>query len=153
MKIALLIFAMVISPMLIAKDYYIGEISGQKIMSEFKRFKKHANDVSYTEQQLASLRDINDEVQIKVFFGQWCHDSQREVPRLIQLFDKLNKDNFDVWYYALNGQKSDPQNLAEQHNIKRTPTIIVYRDGKELTRILEFPELDWPSDLTKALTL
>ena len=153
MKIALLIFGLVISPVLMAKDYFVGEITSQQIMSDFKRFKKHADDVNYTKQQLAALAQIEDDIQIKVFFGQWCHDSQREVPRLIQLFDKLNKDNFDVWYYALNGRKSDPQNQAEQHEIRRTPTIIVYRDGKEIARVLEFPEKDWPSDLSKILML
>ena len=106
----------------------------------------------YQAEQLASLQSVEDKIEIKVFFGQWCHDSQREVPRLIQLFDRLEKDNFSVSYYALDTKKSDPEGLAKQHRIKRTPTVIVFKDGKELARVLEFPQTDWPSDLAEIIT-
>jgi len=152
MKFALLLIATLLSPFTLAKDYYVGDISGETIMADFKKFKKHADDVDYSAEQLASLQSVEDKIEIKVFFGQWCHDSQREVPRLIQLFDRLEKDNFSVSYYALDTKKSDPEGLAKQHRIKRTPTVIVFKDGKELARVLEFPQTDWPSDLAEIIT-
>ena len=120
-------------------------------MSEFSKFKKHAHDVDYSREQLVELSQVDDDIQIKIFFGQWCHDSQREVPRLIQLFDKLNNANFKVSYFALDTSKTDPGGQAKLHKIKRTPTVIVFKNGEELARVLEFPETDWPSDLSKIL--
>ena len=134
-----------------AKDFYVGEISPTTVLTDLKKFKRHQDDVTYNESQLTPLQQINDKIDIKVYFAEWCHDSQREVPRLIRLFSQLNNPNFDVWYYALDTKKSDPLGLAAQDNIKKTPTILVYKDGNEVARILEFPQVDWATDLAEIL--
>ena len=146
-KLLLLNLLWLVSIQLFAKEYYVGEIKPTEILQQFDKFKKHQNDVVYTEEQLKPLKTISDKIEIKIYFGQWCHDSQREVPRLIQLFSQLNNSNFDVWYYGLNTQKSDPLGLAEQSDIKKTPTIIIFKNGQEIDRILEFPQQDWAADL------
>lgn len=135
------------------KDYYVGEISDSEILTSFEKFKKHENDVSFNEAQLERLQQFKAPVEIKVYFGQWCHDSQREVPRLVKLFKQLNQDNFNVWYYGVDIKKSDPLGLAKADNLRRTPTVIIYRDGKELGRILEVPRVDWASDIAGMLEL
>lgn len=134
-----------------SKEYYVGEIAEGEILSSFQKFKKHENDVTYNEAQLDRLKKFQQPVEIKVYFGQWCHDSQREVPRLVKLFDQLNQDNFKVWYYGVDLKKSDPLGLAKADNLRRTPTVIIYRDGKELGRILEVPRVDWASDIAGML--
>ncbi len=136
-----------------ADNYHIGEISNTEILTSFDKFKKHENDVTYSQTQIDKLKQFKQDVEIKVYFGQWCHDSQREVPRLIKLFDQLNQDNFKVWYYGVDLKKSDPLGLAKADNLRRTPTIIVYQDGKELGRILEVPRVDWASDIAGLLSL
>lgn len=136
-----------------SKEYYVGEIADNEILTSFEKFKKHENDVTYTQAQLNRLKKIEQPIEIKVYFGQWCHDSQREVPRLVRLFDQLNQDNFKVWYYGVDVKKSDPLGLAKADNLRRTPTVIIYRDGKELGRILEVPRVDWASDIAGMLEI
>jgi len=136
-----------------AKDYYVGEISGTEILNSFEKFNKHKDDVTYTEAQLARLAKFKEPITVKVFFGEWCHDSYRETPRLIRLFEQLNQDNFKVWFYALDIKKSDPLGLAREANIRRTPTIIIYRGEQEVGRILEVPRMDWASDIAGLLEL
>lgn len=136
-----------------ADNYHVGEISNTEILTSFDKFKKHENDVTYSQTQIDKLKQFKQDVEIKVYFGQWCHDSQREVPRLIKLFDQLDQDNFKVWYYGVDLKKSDPLGLAKADNLRRTPTIIVYQDGKELGRILEVPRVDWASDIAALLSL
>ena len=144
-----LLSVFLISSNLEAKDkYHVGDITAEKIISDFPKFEKHKDDVFYSDDQLAELKNVNSAVTIKVFFGQWCHDSQREVPRIIQLFKQVNNANITLEYYGLDLRKSDPLNLAEQANIKRTPTIILYQDEQELGRILEVPRMDWASDIS-----
>lgn len=132
-------------------SYFVGEISSTDIMTSFVQFKKHQDDVIYNEAQLSKLKPFKQNIEIKVYFGQWCHDSQREVPRLIKLFEQLNQDNFKLWYYGVDLKKSDPLGLAKADNLRRTPTIIVYQDGKELGRILEVPRVDWATDIAALL--
>ncbi|NVK24017.1 MAG: thioredoxin family protein [Gammaproteobacteria bacterium] len=146
-----LFLTLVITSTSYAKDYYVGEIEAEQILADFTKFQRHQNDVEYSKAQLKPLQAIKDNVEIKVFFGQWCHDSQREVPRIIKLFDQLNNPKFDIWYYGLNTSKSDPDGFAEAANIKRTPTVVIYKDGNEIARILEFPKIDWATDLSEIL--
>lgn len=127
--------------------YHVGPIAGETILNDFKEFAKHKNDLSYTNSQLAELRAIATPITVKVFFGEWCHDSMREVPRLITLFEQVNNANIQVEYFGLDLKKSDPQGIALAHSIRRTPTVIVYRNGKELGRFLEYPLTDWANDI------
>lgn len=129
-------------------EFYIGEITTQEILTKFSNFAKHSDDVTYQSDELSPLKQLAGDIQIKVFFGQWCHDSIREVPRVITMLQEVNNPNIKTWYYALDTSKSDPLGLAEKHNILKTPTIIVYKDGVELGRILEVPESSWPTDIT-----
>jgi thiol-disulfide isomerase/thioredoxin len=133
----------------LAKDFFVGEISGPSILKEFKSFASHKNDVTYSKADLASLRAIAEPIEVKVFFGEWCHDSVREVPRLISLFEQVNNNNINVWFYGLDTAKSDPSGIALKHSIKKTPTVIVYKNGVELGRFLEFPKTDWANDIAQ----
>lgn len=132
--------------------FYVGKIDAQKIMTDFPKFVKHQADVDYSAQQVQYFKNLSEPTNIKIFFGQWCHDSQREVPRVIQLIEKANNPNLTVEFMALDITKSDPGGLAKQHNILKTPTIIVYQNGEEIDRVLEFPRVDWPTDLQRILT-
>jgi thiol-disulfide isomerase/thioredoxin len=129
-------------------EYYVGEISAQEILLQFSSFSQHSDDANYLNSDLSTLNQLKGGIQVKVFFGQWCHDSVREVPRVITLLKQVNNPHIKSWFYALNTSKSDPLLLAEKHNILKTPTIIVYKDGVELGRILEVPEQDWATDIT-----
>lgn len=133
------------------EDYYVGEIVASDILSNFTNFAKHQDDIDYTKMDLTSLKNAIGDIQVKVFFGQWCHDSVREVPRLISLFSAVNNPNINTWFYALDTNKSDPLTLSKSHGIKKTPTIIVYQNGMELGRILEFPQIDWATDIGQLL--
>ena len=71
--------------------------------------------------------------------GTWCHDSKREVPRAIKLFNLLALDNEKIKIVALNKQKKGYFKNYKSFNIKRTPTIIFFKNGKEIGRIIERP--------------
>lgn len=134
-------------------DYHVGDINGDDILLNFEAFASHKNDVTFTEKQTASLRSYSKPTEFRVFFGQWCHDSEREVPRLIKLFEQLDNQNLTVVYYALDTNKSDPAGKAKLNKIKRTPTLIVLQDGKEVGRVLELPRNDWATDIATILKL
>ncbi len=134
-----------------SSEFYVGEITGPTILKEFKSFAKHKDDISYSTADLAPLRAVATPVEVKVFFGEWCHDSVREVPRLISLFEQVNNQNIKPTFYALDTAKSDPKDEAIKHSIRKTPTVIVYKDGIELGRFLEFPKTDWANDIAQLI--
>lgn len=81
-------------------------------------------------------------VQIKAFMGTWCHDSNREIPRLMRVCEELGiYDQLEL--YGVDVNKKSRLEQEEGWNIRKTPTIIFLRDGEEIARILEEPEISF----------
>ncbi len=129
----------------------VGEITAEQLIAEYQSFSSNFNAVKVSEQQQQQVANWPSDLVIEVYFGTWCHDSQREVPRLLKLLE-YNK-NISVKLIALDYQKSDPQGLAQAKGVKYTPTIIVYRDNKEVGRVVERPKESLSADISKAMEL
>ena len=70
---------------------------------------------------------------IIVFFGTWCGDSHREVPRLLKILDAVKYPEQRLTLVAVNRKKETPDGEDVPYNIKRVPTIIVQNKyGKEV---------------------
>lgn len=109
--------------------------------AEYSRYQPDAAEV----QQIQNLQGL----QLVVLFGTWCHDSEREVPRLLKLLQQANVATDNLQLQAVNRQKQHPQQLHSYYNLKYTPTIIVLQNGKELGRIIERPQQSLAGDLAK----
>ena len=62
---------------------------GKKVIKEYNQYNPSINE----------LNRLNyEKINIKVFMGTWCHDSKREVPRLIKILDnlKLSESKIDI---------------------------------------------------------
>lgn len=81
-------------------------------------------------------------LKVKAFMGTWCHDSNREIPRLMRVCEELGIYD-DLELIGLDVNKTNRLNQQEGWNIRKTPTIIFLRDGEELGRILEEPEISF----------
>ena len=94
---------------------------------QYSQYKPNIEKLSKT-----NLKNID----IAIFMGTWCHDSKREVPRAIKLFNLLALENERIKIVALNKQKKGYFKNYKSFNIKRTPTIIFYKNRKEIGRII-----------------
>lgn len=96
-----------------------------------------------------------DNVSIKIFFGTWCGDSKREVPRFLKLLSAIGFPEIRVQLIAVGGgdslTKQSPQHEEAGLGIFRLPTFIVYRNGVEINRINEFPVFSLEKDLLAIL--
>jgi len=90
-----------------------------------------------------------------VFFGTWCGDSRREVPRLLKLFDAMGLPDGSVELVGLDrtddALKQSPDSEERGREIYRVPTLIVERDGEEISRLVEHPVLSLERDLLSML--
>ena len=101
-----------------------------------------------------TIKEINKkikEVRIKVFMGTWCSDSQREVPAFYKI---LNQSDFDITkleVIAVSQEKDTPDKLEEGFNIEYVPTIIIYKNEKEIGRFVEFAQETLEKDILAIL--
>lgn len=138
-------FAVLYSMQPNAKEYYpVGVITKQQLLDNYDGFANNYSDYQLSEEEITAIKAVADKVTINVFFGTWCHDSEREVPRLLQ---SLKNSQVKVSLIALDDNKSDPEGLAKQSAIKYTPTFIIYASGVEIGRIIERPEQSLAEDI------
>jgi len=105
---------------------------------------------------LESLRRLGHEgVELTLFFGTWCGDSRREVPRMLKLLDEIDFSSERLRLIAVdNGEdalKRSPGGEEQGLEIWRVPTLVVVRRGREVSRIVEHPVLSLERDLLAIL--
>jgi hypothetical protein len=95
-------------------------------------------------------------ISIKVFFGTWCGDSKREVPRFLKLLSAISFPEKKVQLIGLGGSdslvKQSPRHEEAGLGIFRVPTFIIYKNGIEINRINEYPVLSLEKDLLTIFT-
>ncbi|REL25962.1 hypothetical protein DXX93_04885 [Thalassotalea euphylliae] len=125
--------------------YAVGDLTQSELFDKHPYFAKGYDAFQLSQAQVAQVKSLSSDISLDVYFGAWCHDSQREVPRLLKAMSA--NANVAVALIALDIRKQEPQGRAASHGVKYTPTIIVKRNGKELGRIIERPKADLISDI------
>lgn len=112
-----------------------------------ENYNDHTLDLETIKTIGPKLKNIN----IKVFMGTWCSDSQRETPALYKVLEaaKFNMENLEV--VAVNHDKETPKHLEEGMDIQYVPTIIFYKNGKEIGRYVESAQETLEKDMLAIL--
>lgn len=72
--------------------------------------------------------------------GTWCGDSKRETPKMLKLLDEAGYNYNNLEMFAVDYDKTTPDQLEEKYDIHHVPTIIFYKDGKEVNRFVEYAQ-------------
>lgn len=126
--------------------------SGLELDSEFKAY--FSEEYKYYEpnqEVINSLGSKLNDFDITIVLGTWCGDSQYQVPCLFKVLDQLNYDEGKLTIIAVNRDKKTINADISDLNIKYVPTIIVYKKGKEVGRIIESPNESLEEDLLKII--
>lgn len=101
---------------------------------------------------LEPLREKLAETRIEVYFAFWCSDSLHHVPPFLRIVDALGAAAPAVRYFEV-ARKAGPQQAyyAEAAQVERVPTFIVYRENREIGRIVENPARSLLEDLAEML--
>lgn len=88
-----------------------------------------------------------DDVTITIVMGTWCSDSKEQIPAFYKILDELNYPSDKVTLICVDRKKKGLSNEADGLNIELVPTIIFYRNGEEIGRIIETPQESLEKDL------
>lgn len=127
----------------------IGEVDQQHIIRKHKSFKQGYQAFRLSEAEIAEIKSWPSDLHIEVYFGTWCHDSVREVPKFLKMIS--HSPTLSNRLIALDFKKSEPNGSAKSRDVKYTPTFIVYRDKKEIGRIIERPAVSLTTDISVML--
>jgi thioredoxin 1 len=124
----------------------VGEMSGEALLAQYPAFMDEYKSYQPSDAEIKAVSALEDDTLL-ILFGTWCHDSEREVPRLLKTLDASGLDVPQFTLFAVDRKKSDPEGVAEKHGLKYTPTFILMRDGEEIGRVVERAETSLTQDL------
>lgn len=99
-------------------------ITKDNLLANEVLFNEGYQNFSVTEKEKLQIKDWPSNLHIDIYFGTWCHDSQREVPKILSILD--NNQNVTFQLVALDVEKKELQYLTQAHNIKYTPTFVIF---------------------------
>ncbi len=85
-----------------------------------------------------TLQTKGSSLQFVIFLGTWCHDSHQLLPKYLTLFETSGIAESQITLIGTDRAKTTIGNLHKAYNIVSVPTLIVYKGGKEIDRIVEF---------------
>ncbi|MDR9400234.1 MAG: thioredoxin family protein [Psychroflexus sp.] len=139
-------------------DDFIGEVNLKSLMSTEQTdwFNKNYKAYTANEKKVERIKYLLEKsnYSFQIFFGAWCSDSKRDIPKMLKILNLAKVPQADYELIGVNEFKDLPkdyQNKADQIQLNRVPTLIVYKDGKPLNRIVEFPRVSVIDDLMTIL--
>ncbi len=140
-----------------AASHLAGKFTHEKITSQpyAEWFTKNHDNYSLQQSVIEQLSTPLSKCTLTLFMGTWCGDSKEEVPRLYRVLEASDFPLDRLTSVALQLEKpyykQSPGGEEEGLNIHRVPTIIVYKEGKELGRIVEHPRVSIEADLLQIM--
>jgi tetratricopeptide (TPR) repeat protein len=93
--------------------------------------------------------------KLKIVFGSWCGDSKREVPKMMKVLRTIDFPEKNIQLIGVHDSidvyKQAPGHEERGLNIYRIGTFILYKNDKEIGRIVEYPVESIERDLLKIL--
>lgn len=129
----------------VAQTDVVGEIS----LEEFKAtehaqwFERYYNAYQPNQKVVEELSTTlkNKDFTIEAYFGTWCPDSRRELPRLVKLLDDAGWDTNQLILVGVDRSKKIPNLEKEEKKriaLKMIPTFIFNLNNKEVNRFVEY---------------
>ena len=138
--------------------YLLGKIdkSGLEGENYTSWFTKNYEDYQTNQTLINEIASELKTYSITLFMGTWCGDSKKEVPRLYKVLEACDFPMDQLTVIAVS-RASDMYKQSPQHeevglNIHRVPTVIFYKEGKEVNRIVEHPMATFEEDIQNIIT-
>jgi thiol-disulfide isomerase/thioredoxin len=149
-KLVLLIALSIVYSYGFAQPEVIREANGDKILKGFLSKNDIAadstfpwyisNQKGYTPDALAlsALKAKKDSVYIMAFGGTWCGDTKNILPKFYSLAEAAGFSNDHITLIGVDRSKKTVNHLTETFNVLNVPTLIVFKNGKEVGRVVEY---------------
>ena len=137
------------------RKFMVGQINLEGLKTEpYAAWFEQGLDAYEVDQGLVDLfKKKLSQYDIKLFLGTWCGDSKRETPRFIKILKAANYPMDQLEIIALDRRKAyykkSPTGEEKGLNIIKVPTMVFFKKGKELNRIVESPMESLEEDMAQ----
>lgn len=139
------------------QKFLVGELTKQGLLhaNYAKWFQPNYDNYKVDEAMISNIKEDLQSYHIRIFLGTWCGDSKREVPRFLKILATTKIPDNQIKIVALDKRKGkykqSPTGEEWGLQILRVPTFILYKNGREVNRIIESPNTTLEEDLQHIL--
>jgi len=126
-----------------------GNVNIEQLYFDFPAWKEQEKLYIPDSTVIKKLNVLKNKTNVKLFLGTWCIDSRRNVPNFFKTVQNMDSLTVEIW--ALDRKKEIESNEHELYNIKRVPTFVFEKNGKEIGRIIEYPKTTIEQDILEIL--
>ncbi|MCM4154790.1 thioredoxin family protein [Gramella sp. AN32] len=126
----------------IPKDMLLGKFHKEELkQAPFKSwFTPGYEDYTPSKEAMEVIKENINDYDITLLMGTWCGDSKRETPKFLKILDNAGYDYEKLQLIAVDRGKKTPLDIEEELEIIRVPTIVFFKNGKEVNRFVEYPQ-------------
>lgn len=106
--------------------------------TSFGWYQKNLQYFKPNTEAVAAIKPKVGQVQIVLFAGTWCHDSQQILPKYLSTLEAAGFNEEQLTIIACDRAKTTIANLHRAFNITNVPTLVLLKNGKEVGRIVEY---------------
>jgi hypothetical protein len=117
----------------------VGDLTEEKIWEDVPVWRSRMNKYKPEAQTVAALKRVEPDTTLIIAAGTWCGDSKHYVPELLRALHEAGNPHLHIKLIGIANKFAEPVEFIKAHEIKKVPTIIVERNGKEIGRITESP--------------
>ncbi|OQX95165.1 hypothetical protein B6I21_06810 [candidate division KSB1 bacterium 4572_119] len=118
-----------------------GPLSVEQLYFDYPQWQKIEEAYKPDSKVIEQLSELKGPFDVKIFLATWCSDSRREVPHFMKIINQAGlSGRLKMELFAVDRKLKLNSGLAKKYNIKRVPTFVFFRQGKELGQIVESPE-------------
>ena len=132
-------------------DVLLGRVKPPAILAISAAWQEGHDSYEPAAADLTLLSVPRPHAHLDVYFGSWCGDSRREVPRLLKILDRAAPTGLRLRFYGVDRAKKEPKRLVQRARLERVPTLVVSAGGREIGRIVETPKSTLEHDLALLL--
>lgn len=130
---------------------FIGPVQEEEILAAFPIYEIYKDRYQPEAPVISQLVQVQDSVKLMVFWGSWCKDSKKQVPRMMKVLEAAGNPFLQIQYVGVDEKKNFPKRFLNKFNIKYIPTIVVLKGDLELGRITEKPRQSVEAELVQIL--
>lgn len=140
------------------RPFLVGQITTEGLSSKSYKdwYSSNYDQYEIASEQVNLFKNELSKHKILVFMGTWCGDSKREVPRFIKILEAAEFPMEHLKIVAVDRRKErykkSPNGEEWGLSIKRVPTFIFLKNGKETNRIIERPITTLEDDIKAIVT-
>ena len=135
------------------KPDLIGRVSIHQIFAHSPIYRTRAKGYQPKKPFIHFLNKFTKEIEIRVFFGNWCDHCQDVVPTWISLFQQITNPKVKITYIAVSRSLEEPKTWVNPIQLSTLPTLSVSTKERLLGIIQGEPETTIETDLLRILIL